>query len=106
MPVLHMSTLYYVPVIICNIALHCNICNFVYKFRPYIVVVVVVVVRALLLLSIQEAVDLLKRTGRLVNLQLYRYPKGLKFQQVEVRCLYCPPSSFQNTNRERIVWKD
>jgi hypothetical protein len=31
-------------------------------------------------------VDLLKRTGKVVKLKLYRYQKGLKFQQVEVSC--------------------
>jgi hypothetical protein len=29
-------------------------------------------------------VDLLKRTGKVVKLKLYRYQKGLKFQQMEV----------------------
>ncbi len=50
------------------------------------------------LLCYQEAVDLLKRTGKSVSLKIYRYPKGLKFQQVEVCTLYllyapCPQSN-------------
>jgi hypothetical protein len=40
------------------------------------------------LVCYQEAVDLLKRTGKSVSLKIYRYPKGLKFQQVEVCTLY------------------